>query len=181
MHINGLMQKDATPLLTPWSYISFALSYWRDAYFCLLPLKFWCSDHIGKGIVWLQLNQYFVSVLKHWTDIGTNNKSLIIHSQVLTHCGPVRHICISKLTIIGPDNGLLPSQHQVIIRPNARMLITWTIGRDFSKIISKIHLFEFRKIDLKMSSAQWQQCCVSRSVLNRQWQQWQDNESVQWI
>ena len=33
------------------------------------------------------------------------------------------HICISKLTIMGSDNGLLPGQHQAIISTSARILI----------------------------------------------------------
>ena len=33
----------------------------------------------------------------------------------LTHWGRVTHICVSKLTIIGPDNGLSPGRRQAII------------------------------------------------------------------
>ena len=33
----------------------------------------------------------------------------------LTHWGRVTHICISKLTIIGSDNGLSPDQRQAIV------------------------------------------------------------------
>ena len=33
----------------------------------------------------------------------------------LTHWGQVTHICISKLTNIGPDNGLSPGRRQAII------------------------------------------------------------------
>ena len=32
----------------------------------------------------------------------------------LTHWGRVTHICVSKLTIIVPDNGLLPDRRQAI-------------------------------------------------------------------
>ena len=35
--------------------------------------------------------------------------------QALTHWGRVMHICISKLTIIGSDNGLSPRRRQAII------------------------------------------------------------------
>ena len=37
------------------------------------------------------------------------------NSQCLTHCGGVMHICVSKLSIIGSDNGLSPGQRQAII------------------------------------------------------------------
>ena len=40
----------------------------------------------------------------------------------LTHWDRMMHICNSKLTIIGSDNGLLPGQCQAIIWTNARKL-----------------------------------------------------------
>ena len=36
----------------------------------------------------------------------------------LAHWGGVMHICVSKLTIIGSDNGLSPGRHQAIIWTN---------------------------------------------------------------
>ena len=36
-----------------------------------------------------------------------------------THWGPVMHICVGDLTIIGSDNGLSHDQRQAIIRTNA--------------------------------------------------------------
>ena len=48
--------------------------------------------------------------------------------------GRVTHICIGKLTIIGPDkNGLSPVQHQAIIWTNVRILLIRTLGTNFSK------------------------------------------------
>ena len=44
----------------------------------------------------------------------------------LTHCGRVTHICVSKLIIIGSDNGLSPSQHQAIFWNNAGILLIRT-------------------------------------------------------
>ena len=35
--------------------------------------------------------------------------------KYLTHCGRATHICVSKLTIIGSDNGLSPGRRQAII------------------------------------------------------------------
>ena len=40
----------------------------------------------------------------------------------LTHWGRVTHICISKLTIIGSDNGSSPGRRQAIIWTNAGIL-----------------------------------------------------------
>ena len=59
----------------------------------------------------------------------------------LTHWGLVMHICISKLTTIGSDNGLSPGRRQAIIWTNAEILLIGTLGTNFSEILSKIHTF----------------------------------------
>ena len=41
----------------------------------------------------------------------------------LIHWGRVAHICISKLTITGSDNGSSPGQHQAIIWTSAGILL----------------------------------------------------------
>ena len=37
-------------------------------------------------------------------------------------------MCVSKLTIIGSDNGLSPGRHQAIIWTNGGILLIWTVG-----------------------------------------------------
>ena len=71
----------------------------------------------------------------------------------LTHWGRVMHICVSRLTITGSDNGLLPGRHQAIIWTNAGILLIWTLGTNISEILGKIHSFSFKKMNFKMSSA----------------------------
>ena len=71
----------------------------------------------------------------------------------LTHWGRVMHICVSNLTIIGPDNGLSPGRRQAIIWTNAGILLIGPLGTDFSEISIEIITFSFKKIHLKMSSA----------------------------
>ena len=79
------------------------------------------------------------------------------------------HICISKLTIIGLNNGLSPGRCQAIIWTNAgilliRTLVAWslqaiiwtnagillirTLGTNSSEILSEIHAFSFKKMHL---------------------------------
>ena len=70
----------------------------------------------------------------------------------LTHWGRVTHICVSKLTIIGSDNGLSPGQRQAIIWTNAGIWLIRPLETNFSEILIKIHTFSFTKIHLKMSS-----------------------------
>ena len=61
-----------------------------------------------------------------------------------THWCRVVHICVSKLTFIGSDNGLSPGGHQAIIWINDGILLTGTLGTNFSEILSEIHAFHSR-------------------------------------
>ena len=69
-------------------------------------------------------------------------------------------ICISKLTIIGPDNGLSPGRCQAIIWTLVGILLIRTFGTNFSEILCEIHTFSSKKMYLKMPSAKWRQFCV---------------------
>ena len=80
--------------------------------------------------------------------------------SALTHWGRVTHICVSKLTIIGSDNGLSPGRRQGIIWTNAGILLIRTLGTNFSEILGVIH--SFSKMHLKLSSAK----CVFGLGLN---------------
>ena len=66
-------------------------------------------------------------------------------SQVLTHCGRVTHICISKPTIIGSDNGLSPGRRQAVIWTDDGILLMWTLGTNFGEIRIKIKKISFTK------------------------------------
>ena len=86
----------------------------------------------------------------------------------LTHWGRVTHICVSKLNIIVPDNGLSPERGQAIIWINAGRLLIQTSGTTFSEILNEIHKFSFKKMHLKMSSAKWRTFCLGLNVLTTQ-------------
>ena len=87
----------------------------------------------------------------------------IIWSGLLTHWGRMTHICVSKLIIIGSDNGLSPGRCQAIIWTNAGVLLIGPSGTNFSEILIEIQTFSLKKIRLKMSSAK---CCLFRLGLN---------------
>ena len=53
----------------------------------------------------------------------------------LTHWGRVMHIYVSKLTIIGSDNGLSPGRRQAIIWTNDGILLIGPFGTNFSEIL----------------------------------------------
>ena len=83
------------------------------------------------------------------------------------HWALVLHICISKLTIIGTENGLPPCRRQAIIWTNAGILLIGPQGTNYSEILIKIHIFTFKKMRLITSSGKWQPFCLSLSVLNK--------------
>ena len=63
---------------------------------------------------------------------------------VLTHCGRVTHICVSKLTIIGSDNGSSPGRRQAIIWTNDQCwnIVNWTLGNKFQwNLNRKLYIF----------------------------------------
>ena len=88
-----------------------------------------------------------------------------ITDEQLTHWGRVAHICVSKLIIIGSDNGLPPGRRQAIIWTNAGILLIGHLGTNFSEILIQIHTFSFKKMHLKMSSAKWRPFCLGLNVL----------------
>ena len=86
----------------------------------------------------------------------------------LTHWGRVTHICVSKLTIIGSDNGLSPDQRQAIIWTNAGLLLIGPLGTNFCEILIEILIFSFKKMRLKVSSAKRWPLCLGLNVLSQQ-------------
>ena len=95
------------------------------------------------------------------------NKAQIvsIFQRTLTHWGRVMHICVSKLTIIGSDNGLLPDRRQAIIWTNAMILFIEPLGTNCSEILIEIHIYSFKKMHLKMSSRKLRPFCLGLNVL----------------
>ena len=69
------------------------------------------------------------------------------------------HICVSKLTIIGSDNGLPPGRRQAIMRRSAGVLLIRPLATNFNEILFEIQTFLLNKIRLKMSPVK---CCLIR-------------------
>ena len=99
----------------------------------------------------------------NWYSLYTDIMSLKI--WLLTHWGRVTHICISKLTIIGSDNGLSPGRCQAIIWYNVGLLLIEPLGTNFSEISIGIQTFSFMKMHLNMSSAKWHPFCLGLNVV----------------
>ena len=61
------------------------------------------------------------------------------------------HICVSKITIIGSDNGLSPGRRQAIIWTNPGILLIGPCGTKFHEILIESQTFSFKKMHFKMS------------------------------
>ena len=86
---------------------------------------------------------------------------------LLTHWGRVKHICLGNLITIGSANGLSPGWHQAIIWTNDGTLLNRPLRTNFSETSIAIHIFSFKKMHLKMSSAKWYLFCLGLNVLTR--------------
>ena len=89
---------------------------------------------------------------------------------ILTHLGGVTHMCISKLTIIGSDNGVSPAQRQAFTWTIAGILLIGTLGTNFGEILWDIYTYSFKKMHLKMVSVKWRPFFLSLNVLIRHMQ-----------
>ena len=85
-----------------------------------------------------------------WRHFLLYRKFLTNRFQLLISLGRVMHICVSRLTIIGSDNGLSPGRRQANIWTNAGILLFGPLGTNFSEILVGIQTFSFRKMHLKM-------------------------------
>ena len=75
-------------------------------------------------------------------------------------------MCVSKLTIIGSDNGLSPDRRQAIIWTNDGILLIGPLGtKNFSEILIEILTFSFKKMRMKVSSAKRRPFCLGLNVL----------------
>ena len=86
--------------------------------------------------------------------------------HLFSSLGRVTHMCVSKLSSIGADNGLAPARRQAIIWTNAVILLIGPPGTNFSKLLFEIHTFSFKKIHLKISSGKWRPFCLGLNILH---------------
>ena len=85
---------------------------------------------------------------------------------LLTHWGQVTHTCVSILTIIASDNGLLPGWCQAIIWTNTGILVIRPLWTNFNEISIKnsnifIHENAFQSVVFVMAAI-----LLGRNVLN---------------
>ena len=80
--------------------------------------------------MWLELQ----TIVYKWAQIQIKELWLW-----LNHWGWMTHICVSKLTIIGSDNGLSPGRRQNIIWNNTGILWVRPLETNFSEILTHVH------------------------------------------
>ena len=127
----------------------------------LIPIMSECFSRQGPMVLsdlvitWPNVRWYYVQF--------TNKKG----RAKLNSLSWVTHVCISKLTIIGSDNGLSPGRPQAIIWTNSGILLIGPLRIKFNEILIKIHTFPFKEMYLKLLSAKWQPFCLGLNVLKQ--------------
>ena len=111
--------------------------------YCCLSLAGHICKMIPVELILIVLNHNILNVLMKQVCEWTGGQA------TLTHWGRVMHICFSKLTIIGSDNGLAPTRCQAIIWTNDGILFIGPFGTNFNEILIKIYTFSFKKMHLK--------------------------------
>ena len=125
----------------PWSQVSVVNMYWNIFLYCKV-----CHFTNLLFAIHCQFN------------IATVNYRHTKHQycgKAVTHWGRVTHICVSKLTSIGSDNGLSPNRRQAFIWTNAGLLLIGPLRTNFSEILIGNQTFSLKKMHLKLSSAKW--------------------------
>ena len=122
----------------------------------LLSKKECCTPNLPHS-------SFFTPIIRHDMYLYFDRTTIALLTD-LTHWGRVTHICVSKQTIIGSDNGLSPGRRQAIIWTNAGILLIATLGTNFSEILIEIRIFSFKKMGLKVSSAKWWPFCPGLNV-----------------
>ena len=109
-----------------------------------------------------------IHAVSKWCNADQNSSKNNILRDVtcfLTHWGRVTHICVSKLTIIGSDNGLSPGRRQAIIWTSVGIMLIAPLGTNFGEILIEILTFSFKKMRLKVSSVKRRPFCLGLNVL----------------
>ena len=134
--------------------------------FCFWPLIIWYVIYDFQFVMYraIPFQALISEAMYMWMAERWSSKDWWVTG--LTHWGRVTHICISNLTIIGPDDGLSPGWRQDIIWTDAGILLIGPWGTNFSEILIGIQTFSFKKIHLKMLFVKQRPFCLGLNVLN---------------
>ena len=157
------------PPLTKWHFTdNISKCIFMNENFCILiwiSLRFVPKGLIDNNSALIQVMVWWQTVDKPLPDPVHWRRYAALGGDELTHWGPVMHICVSKLTTIGSDNGLSPGRRQAIIRTNAGIVLIGPLRTNSSEILIEIYIFSFKKMHLKLSSAKRRPFCLGLNVL----------------
>ena len=110
----------------------------------MLPLNYWSDINTTPALQ--QRNNVTLAELNlfYETEKYIFMFSIITHREGadnLTHWGRMTHISVSKLNIIGSDNGMSPDRRQTIIWTNGDLLLIRPFGTNFNEIYDNCSLF----------------------------------------
>ena len=106
-------------------------------------------------------------------DVSIQNRQANLTTDCLLHFGTVCKRCIVIIILFVCERDQL-LQHKKSYRHDRRQAITWTnagilligtLGTNYSEILIESHVFSFKKMHLKRSSAKWRPFCLGRNVL----------------
>ena len=103
--------------------------------------------------------------LSYWGKPPNNSLYSLGQMASLTYWVWMTHKCVSKLTMIGSDNGLSPGRRQVIIWANVWISLNRPMGTNFSEIMIEICKFPFKNMNWNLSSGNWRPFCLGLNVL----------------
>ena len=143
------------------------LGYWMGNSIEIASLALWIVT--DTSIMFIQIFNYLeMSMVKVIFDVQCLKFCFI---SSLTHWGRVTHICVSKITIMGSDNGLSPDRRQAIIWTNARLLSIKPLRTYLNENLIKKQQFSLKKnarenVVWKMASILSRLQCVNNEFLN---------------
>ena len=107
--------------------------------------------NIGDTYIWVMntnpnlLPRYTYCTMVDYPRINMQLSFIYLSSTLLTHWGRVTHICVTKLTTIGPVNKLLHVRRQTITWTSAGLLSTGPLRTNFSVIKIQLPTFSLKK------------------------------------
>ena len=115
---------------------------------------------VPRSCMWMLLSYtYWLSVSLLYVLRIFADQSMPDISTILTHWGRETHICVSKLTIIGSDNGLSPDPASILSRPQCVNSQTFRLATfkdvfevfcDFNECVSFTSSDIFLSIDISL-------------------------------
>ena len=118
-------------MINIWNHVDSLWNFQRFLFSCCSPWR------MKKITGWPRLTLVAVirvpTRLELWLDLAGK----------ISHWSRVTHIFVSKLTIIGSDNGLLPDRRQVIVFTNDGILLIGSLEINFKKVLIEIDIYIF--------------------------------------